>query len=134
MRRWDDVPVTEAASQVAAEKTRRRPWFRRGDTENLARWQLFAFALPTIPLAVLLLPAAVLLPPFYTGELGLSLTTWALLILVARIWDIITDPFVGILSDRLPSRWGRRRHLLVMSAPLVMIGCAMLLGIASPIP
>ena len=126
MRRWDDVPVTEAASQVAAEKTRRRPWFRRGDTENLARWQLFAFALPTIPLAVLLLPAAVLLPPFYTGELGLSLTTWALLILVARIWDIITDPFVGILSDRLPSRWGRRRHLLVMSAPLVMIGCAML--------
>ena len=118
--------MTAIKDDMAIGKPARRPWFRRGDTENLAPWQLITFALPSVPLAVLLLPAAVLLPPFYTGEMGISLTTWALIITLSRIWDVITDPFVGILSDRIPSRWGRRRHLLVVAAPLTMLGFALL--------
>lgn len=126
MGRSDTAAATVAGEQVVARKPPPRSLFRRGDTEHLTRWQLVAFALPTIPLAVVALPAAILLPPYYTGELGLSLTTWALVVLAARVWDAVTDPVVGILSDRLPSRWGRRRHLIVAAAPLVMTGCALL--------
>jgi glycoside/pentoside/hexuronide:cation symporter, GPH family len=99
---------------------------RRFDFDHLTNWQLIAFALPALPLMALQLPVGFLLPPFYTGELGISLTDWGLIILVARLWDAATDPFVGILCDRLPSRWGRRRHWIVASIPLLIIGAALL--------
>ncbi|HEX7036049.1 MAG TPA: MFS transporter [Pseudomonadales bacterium] len=87
---------------------------------------LFLYALPTIPIAALLFPIGFFLPPFFTGELGLSLNAWALILFIARVWDIGTDPVVGIVCDRLPSRWGRRRHWLVIGTPLLMAGCLLL--------
>ena len=30
-----------------------------------------------------------------------------LLILIPRIWNIVTDPLMGGISDRCQSRWGR---------------------------
>jgi len=36
-----------------------------------------------------------------------------------RLWDAVNDPLFGIISDRLHTRWGRRRALLLFgSAPL----------------
>ena len=31
--------------------------------------------------------------------------------MVARFWDIFTDPLMGALVDRYPSKWGRRKTL-----------------------
>lgn len=40
-------------------------------------------------------------------------------ILIGRIWDAVTDPIMGMISDRTNSRWGRRRvFLLLGSLPL----------------
>jgi len=36
--------------------------------------------------------------------------------LIGIIWDAINDPLVGILSDRLDTRWGRRRPFLLWFA------------------
>lgn len=93
----------------------------------LSRLQLIAFASPALPLAAMVLPVGFLLPPFYTGELGVSLTAWGMIILISRLVDAFTDPFVGILCDKFPSRWGRRRHWVVLAMPLLMLGGAMLL-------
>ena len=42
---------------------------------------------------------------------------WA--VALPRLWDAINDPLFGIFSDRLRTRWGRRRALLLFgSAPL----------------
>lgn len=100
--------------------------FRRGDTENLSSWQLMAFASPAIPQVAIGLPMALFLPPFYTGEMGISLTAWGMIILVARIWDAATDPIAGVICDRYPSRWGQRRHWIVMSIPILMLSCVLL--------
>ncbi len=100
--------------------------FRRGDPENLSSGQLVAFGLPYIPYWAMLGPVGLFLAPFYTGQLGVTLTSWAMILGLSRIVDMATDPIVGMLCDRFPSRWGRRRHWLVISTPIVMLSCAML--------
>lgn len=83
--------------------------------------RLIAFAGPSIPIAALGLPLAVYLPPFYAGPMGLGLATVGTVFMLARIWDVLIDPVLGILSDRFPSRWGRRRHWLVISVPILIV-------------
>ncbi|NNG05260.1 MAG: MFS transporter [Inquilinus sp.] len=81
---------------------------------------LLAYGAPALPLAALSLPAYILLPSFYAAEIGLGFASVGFVLLVARIWDVVTDPLVGQLSDRLDTRFGRRRPWLVAGAPLVM--------------
>ncbi|MDB5425412.1 MAG: melB [Phenylobacterium sp.] len=100
--------------------------FRRGDPEHLSPGQLIAYGLPALPLQAMTAPLGIFLAPFYTGQHGISLTTWALILGITRIVDITTDPIVGMICDRLPSRWGRRRHWIAIAVPLVMAGCALL--------
>ncbi len=53
---------------------------------------------------------------FLTDVAGLrpDLAGWA--VGAGRIWDAINDPLFGLLSDRIRSRWGRRRVLLLFGA------------------
>ena len=67
------------------------------------------------------MPIAVYLPPFYSEGMGLSLATVGLIFTLARIWDVVTDPLMGVAIDRFPSRWGRRKHWIALSIPLLMI-------------
>ncbi len=52
---------------------------------------------------------------FYTQVLGLSGTVTGLIIAVSLIWDGVSDPLVGSLSDRLRSRFGRRHPFMALS-------------------
>ena len=40
---------------------------------------------------------------------GLPVVSATLIIFIGKVWDAITDPIVGSLSDRTRSRFGRRR-------------------------
>ena len=90
-----------------------------GET-SLTKWQLLAFAIPAIPISAMGLPLVVYLPPFY-AELGLGTGIVGSLFMFARFWDVFTDPVLGILSDRFETRWGRRRHWIVISVPIMMV-------------
>lgn len=39
-----------------------------------------------------------------------------LVVLLPRIWNVVTDPVMGAVSDRTRSRWGRRRPYLLLGA------------------
>jgi Na+/melibiose symporter-like transporter len=54
---------------------------------------------------------------YYTAVLGLSGFLAGLAILIALLFDAITDPLVGVVSDRTRSRWGRR-HPFIYAAGL----------------
>ena len=43
-----------------------------------------------------------------------ALAAWA--VGLPRFWDAINDPLFGLISDRIRSRWGRRRVLLLFGA------------------
>lgn len=54
---------------------------------------------------------------FYNQALGLPNSLIGAAVLIALVGDAISDPTVGILSDRWRSRWGRR-HPFLFIAPL----------------
>jgi Na+/melibiose symporter-like transporter len=82
---------------------------------------LMAYSALTLPMAALGLPITVYLPPFYAEEIGLSLATVGLVFTLARIWDLFTDPVMGVIVDRVHSRWGRFRHWIVLAVPMLCL-------------
>ena len=55
---------------------------------------------------------------FLTDVVGLEARMASFAALIGVIWDAINDPLVGMLSDRVDSRFGRRRpFLLIFSIP-----------------
>ncbi len=82
---------------------------------------LMAFAAPSLPLAALYFPVYVFLAEFYAAERGLTLGFIGGALIAVRLFDAVSDPAMGMLSDRLQTRWGRRRVWLVAGAPVVML-------------
>lgn len=56
--------------------------------------------------------------PFYQMILGVNPALLGIALAVPRLWDAITDPLMGNLSDNFRSRWGRRRPFIVAGAIL----------------
>jgi GPH family glycoside/pentoside/hexuronide:cation symporter len=55
---------------------------------------------------------------FLTDVVGLDARLASFAALTGVIWDAINDPIVGVISDRVKTRWGRRRpFLLFFSIP-----------------
>ncbi|MCI9066855.1 MAG: MFS transporter [Lachnospiraceae bacterium] len=56
---------------------------------------------------------------FYTDVFGISGTAAGLLLFVARIWDAINDPMMGVIVDKTKTKWGRYRpYILIAPIPL----------------
>jgi GPH family glycoside/pentoside/hexuronide:cation symporter len=53
---------------------------------------------------------------FLTDVVGLDARLASVAALIGVIWDAVNDPLVGILSDRIETRWGRRRPFLLFFA------------------
>ncbi len=61
-------------------------------------------------------------PLFFTNVFGLTFADAATLMLIARMFDVVTDPLMGSLADRTQSRWGTYRPWLIFGAvPLGLI-------------
>ena len=55
-------------------------------------------------------------PLFFTNVFGLTVADTATLMLVARLFDVVTDPIMGSIADRTQSRWGTYRPWLIYGA------------------
>ncbi len=90
-----------------------------------SRLRLMLYALPAFPMALMMLPFFVIVPEFYSREVGLSLSVVGAALLVVRLIDAISDPLIGWWCDRTRPHYGRRRLWLAMSAPLVAMSTAL---------
>jgi Na+/melibiose symporter-like transporter len=68
---------------------------------------------------------------FYTDVLGISASQAATVLLVARLWDALADPLVGMLADRTSTRWGKFRPWILLTA--VPWCAAMILAYTTPV-
>ena len=63
---------------------------------------------------------------FYTNIMGVPGTLAGLAITIALVFDAITDPLVGAVSDRWQSKLGRR-HPFMLAAPIPVMLCLFLI-------
>ncbi|MDR2096351.1 MAG: MFS transporter [Treponema sp.] len=58
---------------------------------------------------------------YLTDTVGLSAAFAGTAVMIGKLWDAVTDPVMGYISDRTHSRWGRRRpYLLFGAAPMLL--------------
>lgn len=91
---------------------------RAGAQDAVPPSQLVAYSLPFLCMWFMHGPVVGILPAIYAEHFGISLVTTGTVLLVSRWFDAVTDPVVGLLSDRTRSPLGRRK-------PWIMAGCVL---------
>ena len=81
-----------------------------------------AYALPVVPV-LLLMSANNVLSGLYATHYGLALSAISTVMLIAGLFDAVTDPSIGYFSDRYHARTGSRRPFVVAGAVL-LVPCA----------
>ena len=88
---------------------------------KVSKTTLAIYGATALPLALVGYPIAIWLPAFYASHIGLSLASVATMLLLAKITDVVTDPLVGMVSDRLKTRIGRRRPVIIVGTPILIV-------------
>ena len=63
---------------------------------------------------------------YMEGGLGLLPAVASTIMMVAKIWDAITDPIMGFISDNTRGKWGRRKPYMFFGGILLIIGIFLL--------
>ncbi len=58
-------------------------------------------------------------------DLGFPSWMWGILFFLPRVFDSLTDPIMGFISDNTKSKWGRRRHYVFIGA--IIMGIAFMI-------
>ncbi len=87
----------------------------------VALTEKLAYAAPAFALAVVGIPVYVYIPKFYTDVVGINITILGYLMFSVRVFDAVTDPAIGYISDRTQSRFGRRHPYIAIGSILVAV-------------
>ena len=109
--------MSSSRSQASKES---RPFKRRHG---------FAFAAPSIAVTFLMGPIA-LVQGIYAMHYGVALTAIAAVLLISRLFDAVTDPLIGYLSDRSRARSGTRKPF-IFAGGISLVICSYFLFIPS---
>lgn len=94
--------------------------------ERLRLPVIWSYTLSRVGLSIMGVMFAVYLMKYATDVLLIAPVVMGGLLAAARLWDAVTDPLVGYLSDRTRSRFGRRRIWMYASAIPLGIGTVMI--------
>ena len=94
---------------------------------ELGKWGITKYGGLAFVLGMPTLPLLIYLPIIYAEHVGLSLSVIGMSLFISKILDVVSDPLIGILSDRIDSRWGRRKPLIVIGAIIASVATLPLL-------
>ena len=102
----------------------------RGENMALTLRQKAGWGLADMGIVVFVVVKQLLVLAFLTSILGVPVGIAGLVTTFVLIFDVVTDPAVGVLSDRTRSRWGRRAPWMAVGA--VVLAAAMVAMFAVP--
>jgi GPH family glycoside/pentoside/hexuronide:cation symporter len=86
------------------------------DAKQLPFWLKFLYGSGDWGISSLGMMRSIFYALYLTDVVGLEPRLASFGALAGVIWDAVNDPIIGMLSDRLRSRWGRRRPFLLWFA------------------
>lgn len=86
------------------------------ESSSLPKSLLVFYGLPMSAYIVMTMPVGLWMMKFATDQLLIAPAVMGGIYAVARVWDAVSDPIAGYLSDRTRSSLGRRRSWLLVSA------------------
>lgn len=98
---------------------------------RLSRRVLAAYSLPTFGEQLMLAPVWAILPALYAENTNVTLGAIGAIFLIARLFDAVTDPVVGYLSDMTRSRYGPRKPWILAGALLSAVSVFFFYGPSS---
>jgi GPH family glycoside/pentoside/hexuronide:cation symporter len=88
----------------------------KAGVDHLSLKVIWAYSVPMIAFGIMGMLFATYLMKFATDELLIAPAVMGTLLFAARLWDGISDPLTGFLSDRTRSSFGRRRSWMLAAA------------------
>jgi GPH family glycoside/pentoside/hexuronide:cation symporter len=98
---------------------------------SLTTTKIWIYGSLGFPLALLGYPLGIWLPRAYSTYIGIATESVGVIMIIASIFDALTDPVMGFASDRFRTRWGRRRVWVFIGAPLLLLALVFLLNPAA---
>jgi len=93
---------------------------------NVSKLSMAGFSFPAMPLAAFLQSKYILLMPLYAITMGLDAKVIAGIFFTTKMFDVVTDPIFGVISDRYKTPWGRRRPWLAIGTIILVVAIYML--------
>ncbi|MBX7168006.1 MAG: MFS transporter [Pirellulales bacterium] len=96
------------------------------DEQRLSTGLCLGYGIGSLATSIFATVTSLMLLFFLTEELAVPAAWAGLVVFVPKLWDVLTDPLVGLASDRTQSRWGRRRPYLLAGAVVLGLGLVLL--------
>lgn len=71
---------------------------------------------------------------FLTGFVGVTAVVAGTIATMLRVWDGVTDPFIGFVVDRTNGKFGKNRPFIVMGQVCMIIGTALIFLVVPRLP
>lgn len=84
--------------------------------DKLSRKEKISYGLGDMSSNIIFAAISFYLLYFMVSVAGLNAGLAGLIFIIAKLWDAITDYFMGVLSDRTQSKWGKRRVYMLFGA------------------
>ena len=84
-------------------------------------FQRLSYTALNLPTSAAGMPIFIFILPFYADDMGLGLSLVGIIFFFGRFTDILTDPVMGILIDKFPSKWGKHKLWIFLSTPVFML-------------
>ncbi|BFM17440.1 MFS transporter [Maricurvus nonylphenolicus] len=89
--------------------------------DKLTYRQLVNYGVMTVPLAVAGLPMLIFVPAYFAQDIGLEIGLLGIVLMMSRMFDMASDPVIGMVSDRIHTPFGRRKPWIVIGITMMSV-------------
>ncbi len=112
----ETVITTTTATSGSSDKASKSP---SAPKNHVGFWEKFAVGSGGLTTFLGNVSVSSTATPFYQMMLGMNPALLGTLLAIPRLWDAITDPIMGRISDKYNSKYGRRRPFIFLGAILM---------------